>query len=174
MCAPETDTEVPTADDVPRVLLRLARSEMEEEGQVSWHLAEAVLSCVKSVLAEENVRAGRPQGNLFRRLLSRPDEVTRSPRSRHDHAARRWRSHRSRARVPPGSLQTQAYGSTTQNIYRTGRCRLRRPHRFLTRRATFMEMFRRSLPNGHARNRLLRLSKRLFKILPEIRKLRTT
>ena len=37
-----------------------------------------------------------------------------------------------------------------------------------------MEMFRRSLPNGHARNRLLRLSKRLFKILAEIRKLRTT
>ena len=37
-----------------------------------------------------------------------------------------------------------------------------------------MEMFRRSLPNGLARNRLLRLSKRLFKILAEIRKLRTT
>lgn len=37
-----------------------------------------------------------------------------------------------------------------------------------------MEMFRRSLPNGHARNRLLKLSKRLFKILAEIRKLRTT
>ena len=37
-----------------------------------------------------------------------------------------------------------------------------------------MEMFRRSLPNGHARNRLLRLSKRIFKILAEIRKLRTT
>jgi hypothetical protein len=37
-----------------------------------------------------------------------------------------------------------------------------------------MEMFRRSLPNGHARNRLLRLSKRLFKILAEIRKLRPT
>lgn len=37
-----------------------------------------------------------------------------------------------------------------------------------------MEMFRRSLPNGHARNRLLRLSKRLFKILAEIRTLRTT
>ena len=36
-----------------------------------------------------------------------------------------------------------------------------------------MEMFRRSLPNGQARNRLLRLSKRLFKILAEIRKLRT-
>ena len=37
-----------------------------------------------------------------------------------------------------------------------------------------MEMFRRSLPNGHARNRLLRLSKRLLKILAEIRKLLTT
>lgn len=37
-----------------------------------------------------------------------------------------------------------------------------------------MEMFRRSLPNGPARNRLLRLSKRIFKILAEIRKLRTT
>jgi hypothetical protein len=37
-----------------------------------------------------------------------------------------------------------------------------------------MEMFRRSLPNGLARNRLLRLSKRLFKILAEIRKLSTT
>ena len=37
-----------------------------------------------------------------------------------------------------------------------------------------MEMFRRSLPNGSARNRLLRLSKRLFKILAEIRKLHTT
>jgi hypothetical protein len=37
-----------------------------------------------------------------------------------------------------------------------------------------MEMFRRSLPNGSARNRLLRLSKRLIKILAEIRKLPTT
>jgi hypothetical protein len=37
-----------------------------------------------------------------------------------------------------------------------------------------MEMFRRSLPNGNARNRLLRLSIRLFKILAEIRKLQTT
>ena len=37
-----------------------------------------------------------------------------------------------------------------------------------------MEMFRRSLPNGHTRNRLLSLSKRLFKILAEIRKLQTT
>jgi integrase len=36
-----------------------------------------------------------------------------------------------------------------------------------------MEMFRRSLPNGLARNRLARLSKRLFKILAEIRKLPT-
>jgi hypothetical protein len=36
-----------------------------------------------------------------------------------------------------------------------------------------MEMFRRSLPNGSARNRLLRLSKRLIKILAEIRKLPT-
>ena len=37
-----------------------------------------------------------------------------------------------------------------------------------------MEMFRRSSPNGHAGNRLLRLSKRLFKSLAEIRKLQTT
>ena len=37
-----------------------------------------------------------------------------------------------------------------------------------------MEMFRRSLPTGPARNRLLRLSKRIFNILAEIRKLRTT
>jgi hypothetical protein len=37
-----------------------------------------------------------------------------------------------------------------------------------------MEMFRRSLPNGSARSRLLRLSKRLIKILAEIRKLPTT
>jgi site-specific recombinase XerD len=37
-----------------------------------------------------------------------------------------------------------------------------------------MEMFRRSLPDGIARNRLLRLSKRLFKILAEIRTLQTT
>jgi hypothetical protein len=37
-----------------------------------------------------------------------------------------------------------------------------------------MEMFRRSLTNGSARNRLLRLAKRLIKILAEIRKLRTT
>jgi hypothetical protein len=37
-----------------------------------------------------------------------------------------------------------------------------------------MEMFRRSLTNGSARNRLLRPSKRLIKILAEIRKLRTT
>jgi hypothetical protein len=37
-----------------------------------------------------------------------------------------------------------------------------------------MEMFRRSSPNGPARNRLLRLSKRLFKILAELRKLHTT
>jgi site-specific recombinase XerD len=37
-----------------------------------------------------------------------------------------------------------------------------------------MEMFRRSLPNGPVRNRLLRLSKRLFKIRAEIRKLGTT
>jgi hypothetical protein len=36
-----------------------------------------------------------------------------------------------------------------------------------------MEMFRRSLPNGNARNRLLRLSIRLIKILAEIRKLQT-
>jgi hypothetical protein len=36
-----------------------------------------------------------------------------------------------------------------------------------------MEMFRRSLPNGSARNRILRLSKRLIKILAEIRKLPT-
>ena len=37
-----------------------------------------------------------------------------------------------------------------------------------------MEMFRRSLPDGNARNRLLKLSKRLIKILAEIRKLQTT
>jgi site-specific recombinase XerD len=37
-----------------------------------------------------------------------------------------------------------------------------------------MEMFRRSLPNGYSRNRLLRLSKRLIKILAEIKKLPTT
>jgi site-specific recombinase XerD len=37
-----------------------------------------------------------------------------------------------------------------------------------------MEMFRRSLPDGNARNRLLRLSVRLIKILTEIRKLQTT
>ena len=37
-----------------------------------------------------------------------------------------------------------------------------------------MQMFRRSLPNGNARNRLLRLSIRLSKILAEIRKLQTT
>jgi len=37
-----------------------------------------------------------------------------------------------------------------------------------------MEMFRRSLTNASARNRLLRLSKRLIKILAEIRKLHTT
>ena len=37
-----------------------------------------------------------------------------------------------------------------------------------------MEMFRRSLPNGHARTRLLRLSIRLIKILTEIRKLQIT
>ena len=37
-----------------------------------------------------------------------------------------------------------------------------------------MEMFRRSLPNGNSRNRLLRLSKRLIKILAEIKKLPTT
>ncbi len=37
-----------------------------------------------------------------------------------------------------------------------------------------MEMFRRSLHNGNARNRLLRLSIRLIKILAEIRKLQTT
>ena len=37
-----------------------------------------------------------------------------------------------------------------------------------------MEMFRRSLPNGKPRNRLLRLSKRLIKILAEIKKLPTT
>ena len=37
-----------------------------------------------------------------------------------------------------------------------------------------MEMFRRSLPDGNARKRLLRLSIRLIKILSEIRKLQTT
>jgi site-specific recombinase XerD len=37
-----------------------------------------------------------------------------------------------------------------------------------------MEMFRRSLPNGNPRDRLLRLSIRLIKILTEIRKLQTT
>jgi hypothetical protein len=37
-----------------------------------------------------------------------------------------------------------------------------------------MEMFRRSLPDGNDRNRLLRLSKRLIKILAEIRKLPAT
>lgn len=36
-----------------------------------------------------------------------------------------------------------------------------------------MEMFRRSLPHGHARKHLLRLSIRLIKILAEIRKLQT-
>ena len=36
-----------------------------------------------------------------------------------------------------------------------------------------MEMFRRSLSDANARNHLLRLSKRLFKILAEIRTLRT-
>lgn len=45
---------------------------------------------------------------------------------------------------------------------------------FLIAAQHIMEMFRRSLPNGHAHNRVLRLSKRLFKILAEIRKLRTT
>lgn len=45
---------------------------------------------------------------------------------------------------------------------------------FLIAAQHIMEMFRRSLPNGHARNRVLRLSKRLFKILAEIRNLRTT
>src|SRR5664280_3378918 len=44
----------------------------------------------------------------------------------------------------------------------------------LTAAQHVMEMFRRSLRNGRARNRLLSLSKRLFKILAEIRKLRTT
>ena len=44
----------------------------------------------------------------------------------------------------------------------------------LTATQHVMEMFRRSLPNGSARNRLLRLSKRLIKILAEIRKLHTT
>jgi hypothetical protein len=38
----------------------------------------------------------------------------------------------------------------------------------------FMEMFRRSLTNSSARNRLLRLSKRLIKILAEIRTLHNT
>ncbi len=37
-----------------------------------------------------------------------------------------------------------------------------------------MEMFRRSLPNGKPRNRLLRLSKRLIKIIAEIKQLPTT
>jgi len=37
-----------------------------------------------------------------------------------------------------------------------------------------MEMFRRSLPSGNPRKRLLRLSNRLIKILAEIRKLQTT
>lgn len=37
-----------------------------------------------------------------------------------------------------------------------------------------MEMFRRSLPNGNARDRLLRLSNRLIKILTEIRNLKST
>jgi hypothetical protein len=37
-----------------------------------------------------------------------------------------------------------------------------------------MEMFRRSLSDGDVRNRLLRLSVRLIKILAEIRKLQTT
>jgi hypothetical protein len=37
-----------------------------------------------------------------------------------------------------------------------------------------MEMFRRSLTNGDARKRLLRLSIRLIKILAEIRNLQTT
>ena len=45
---------------------------------------------------------------------------------------------------------------------------------FLIAAQHIMEMFRRSLPNGHARNRVLRLSKRLFKILAEIRNLRST
>jgi hypothetical protein len=44
----------------------------------------------------------------------------------------------------------------------------------LTATQHVMEMFRRSLPNGSARNRLFRLSKRLIKILAEIRKLHTT
>jgi site-specific recombinase XerD len=44
----------------------------------------------------------------------------------------------------------------------------------LTAAQHVMEMFRRSLPNGSVRNRFLRLSKRLIKILAEIRKLHTT
>jgi integrase len=44
----------------------------------------------------------------------------------------------------------------------------------LTAAQHVIEMFRRSLPNGIVRNRLLRLSKRLIKILAEIRKLHTT
>jgi hypothetical protein len=37
-----------------------------------------------------------------------------------------------------------------------------------------MEMFRRSLTNGNARTRLLRLSVRLIKIIAEIGKLQST
>jgi hypothetical protein len=44
----------------------------------------------------------------------------------------------------------------------------------LTAAQHVMEMFRRSLTNGNARKRLLRLSIRLIKILAEIRELHTT
>ena len=89
----------------------------------------------------------------LRRQLPRPDEVTRSRRSGDDHALRRCRPHRSRTRVPTGSLQTQASGSTTQNIYRTAYVQASTASSTsLIAAQHVMEMFRRSLPNGNARN----------------------
>jgi hypothetical protein len=79
------------------------------------------------------------------------------------------------ARVPTGSLQTRHLApqpkTTSATPLQPGLDGLIEG---LIAAQHVMEMFRRSLPNGHAGNRLLRLSKRLFKILAEIRKLRTT
>src|SRR5215469_2045348 len=115
----------------------------------------------------------RHRNASLRSQLPDPDEDTWSRRSRHDHALRRYRPHRLErefqlARSKPRHLAPQPKTSAPVRAGLDGLID------FLIAAQHTMEMFRRSLPNGPARNRLLRLSKRIFKILAEIRKLRTT
>ena len=83
---------------------------------------------IRHTYATEMLRAGVSFPVLMK-LLGHTDP-------RHDHALCRCDLDRSPARVPTGSLQTQASGSPAQNLTRAPAHRPRRRHRFLTRRST--------------------------------------